>query len=160
MAAVHYYTRRDASWSDHPKCVPPTVLRLCVELNDTCADGEREELIGPHLFAPVGISSDPEHEQARAFLCADMAVRVWAPMALDAVGLFECAALLRALPRIVDAETASAAAAAAHATVADADAATIKRGLLNLILECCAIGDCVEVCPTKTREQVIAEACI
>ena len=185
MAAIHYYTRRDNSWSDHPACVSEVVRSLAIRLNDMCEDGEREELIGPHLWAPVGTATGHEDEVRRACLCADRAVRVWAPRALEAAGRVEDAARLRALPPVVDritaraaanaaaytAKAAAKAAAYAYAAYAYAYAATAaytaaytakaaKAEILDLILECCAIGTRAEVCPTKTREEVIREACV
>jgi hypothetical protein len=121
VAASMYAT---GTWSDQPECVPPTVRTLCVKLNDLCADGEREELIGPHLFTPMGRDASKESEQARAYLCADRAVRVFAPMALDAAGLPAEAAKMRACAPITD--TASAGAARASACAA-ADAACAAR---------------------------------
>ena len=129
MSALHYYTRQDASWTDRAPwaCVSPVIRTLCIRLNDLCSDGEREALIGPHLFTPIGTASSPEIEQRRTFLCADRAVRVFAPMALDARGLKEQAKRLRAAREIVDRETAlegrdaaNAAAYAAHAIAANA----------------------------------------
>ena len=74
MAALHYYTRSDKSWSDHPDCVAPEIRALAIYLNDWCDDGEREELIGPHLFAPLG-TNQPEHRSARLALIVDTARR-------------------------------------------------------------------------------------
>lgn len=75
VAASMYAT---GTWSDQPECVPPTLRKLCIALNDMCGDGEREELIGPHLFAPMGRDASPEAEMARANLCADWAVERYA----------------------------------------------------------------------------------
>jgi hypothetical protein len=66
---------------------------------------------------------------AIAFWCADRAVRIHAPAALDAAGLHEEAAKLRALPPIVDEATArwgaaSAASAASAACATSAASAT------------------------------------
>src|SRR5206468_1836410 len=127
MSAIHWYTRRDCSWSDHPACVSPVIRILAIQFNDICQDGEREALIGPHLFAPVGTATGLKDDQHRAYWCADRAVRLFAPRAVVA--------------------------AAAAAVVAVGEA--IKQDLLQLILDCCAIGDRREVCPVKTREQVL-----
>lgn len=76
MVAASMYAH--GKWSDQPACVPPTIRALCVRLNDMCSDGEREALIGPHLFAPMGRDASPEAEQRRAWLCAEWAVRRYA----------------------------------------------------------------------------------
>ena len=183
MSAVHYYVRKDdKSWSDHPNCVSPIVRELCIQLNDWCEDGERESLIGPHIFAPVGTNTCEADEIRRAFLCADRAVRVFAPAALDVAGLRAEADKLRALSPVVDvrsakiaanaAETAIASAIASASTIASASAiawaivrastrastrasARAKQELLQLTLDCCAIGERVEVVPTKSKECVL-----
>lgn len=117
MSALHYYTRRDKiSWTDQPKCVAPSVRRLCIALNDICAtDAEREALIGPVLFEPVGTDTGEEDEQKRAWLCADVACRWFASKALFIAGLVEEASKLEGLQPIVNKETAIVALAAATA---------------------------------------------
>jgi hypothetical protein len=55
----------------------------------------------------------PESVKEFAFNCADRAVRIYAPQALEKAGLIAEAERLRALPQIVDVETANAAAACA-----------------------------------------------
>lgn len=77
MSGVHYYTRADRSWSDHPSCVSAVVRTLCIFLNDWCKDNEREELIGQHYFAPLGTATGLEDEVTRAQICARKA-REWA----------------------------------------------------------------------------------
>ena len=125
MSALHWYTRHGTSWTDQPQCVSPVIRRLCIRLNDACSDGEREALIGPHLFAPVGTNTGHADDIKRAYLCADRAVRVFAPIALDRAGQLAAAATLRALQPITDQETARSAhkaAAAYDAASADASA--------------------------------------
>src|SRR5690606_39229403 len=104
----------------HPECVCPAIRGLCIHINDMLPDdATRGRLIGPRLFDVVGTNGGPELAQRRAFLAADRACRVWAPEALDRVGLTEAAAKLRALPVIVDSDSAHAAYAyvAAYAAV-------------------------------------------
>jgi hypothetical protein len=117
--------------SDHPDCVDPVIRQLCITINDHLpSDAERDRVIGPHLYAPVGTAQGRDLMQRRAFRVADEAVRVWAPMALDKAGRSKDAARLRSLPPIVDRDSAMVAksaanayAAAAAATYAAADAA-------------------------------------
>ena len=132
MSAIRYYeTGCDtARWSDHPECVSPVVRSLCIALNDRLpSDAERERVIGPHLFTPLGTLGDLALEQRRAFRCADMAVRVWAPRELRARGFDGHARTLESLRPIVDVRTtqvgraAAAAAAAYSASAAAAEAA-------------------------------------
>jgi len=96
-----------------------TPLQTCLK--------EADELIGPSkrsLFDPVRIYVDMAegHELRRVFILTDAAVRIIAPMALER-DVPEQAAILRALPEIVDRETAGAARAAANAAYVVVDAA-------------------------------------
>lgn len=71
MSAINYYASADRpgfTWHDHPECVCPTIRPLAIMLNDMCADGEREALIGPHLFAPVGTATDDRELMQRLSL--------------------------------------------------------------------------------------------
>lgn len=70
MSALHFYTRKDSSWTDYAPwaCVSPIVRLLCINLNDLCDDGEREALIGPHLFTPLGTAGSVEDEGKRSEL--------------------------------------------------------------------------------------------
>lgn len=130
MTALHFYTREDRSWSDDAPwaCVSNAVKRLCIRLNDWLeSDEERGRIIGPHLFAPLGTSAGKDDERARAFLCADYAVRKFAPIWLEIAGRKDLADRLRAVPQIVDAKTAlfgcdeaRAVRAVAYAAYADA----------------------------------------
>ncbi len=110
MSAVHQYqTELGPHWSDHPECVSPIIRELCIQLNDRCeSDEEREGLIGPHLFTPVG-TNDPHLERRRIYRVADMACRVWAPRALRAAGLVSDADELEALEPVADVGSAEAA---------------------------------------------------
>ncbi len=62
-------------------------------------------------------------DSVRAFMCADWAVRVVVPMALDRAGCPQRAATLRALAPIVDRETALAGRDATDAAACTTDAA-------------------------------------
>ena len=123
MSAISYYAGYE--WSDHPECVDPVIRTLCIRLNDMLpSDSERERVIGPHIMAPIGTAQGIDLMRSRAFVVADNAVRVWAPMAMDACGRGVDAEKLRSLPKIVDADTAYAAAAASAASAASA----VRRG--------------------------------
>jgi len=177
VAASMYAT---GTWDDQPACVPPTLRTMCVLLNDMCSDGEREELLGPHLFAPLGRDASLEAELQRAHLCADWAVRryalgtainAWARKWLSGEDRSRAAADAAATSavRAAGAEAASRAAAEAAeeaarasraATAAEASAwaavagAGDKQALLDLILECCEVGDNPpqELDPAKVHE--------
>ncbi len=75
MVAASMYAGE--GWHDHPKCVPPTIRYLCVGLNDMLPDGEREKVIGPHLFTVLGRDSSAEAEKKRAMMIADWAVEMF-----------------------------------------------------------------------------------
>jgi len=86
-----------------------TPLQACLK--------EADSLIGPSkrsIFDPIRIyvKTAEGQEQRRVFVLVDAAVRIIAPMALER-DLPEEAAILRALPEIVDRETAHVAVAAA-----------------------------------------------
>ena len=189
MSALHWYTRLGASWTDQPECVSPVVRKLCIKLNDRLlTDADRERVIGPHLFVPVGTATGNADEIARAYLCADRAVRVFAPYVLRAIDLDVQAAKLEALPEIASAASAArsaawaarAAAGAARAAGATAwaaraaeaaaeaaraaasaarSAAWYEREMIRLILDCCAIGRKADVQPTRTKEELMAFLC-
>ncbi len=113
----------DASSDKRPEGVCPVLHRLVIGLND--ARSEWRKAIVAWLPKLADSEGTPETRQARAFKAADWAVRVFAPIALDARGYAEHATKLRALAAIVDKETAKTAkdAAAYAAAYAAADAA-------------------------------------
>jgi hypothetical protein len=129
MSALNYYTNERAlvDWHDHPKCVCETIQPLAIRLNDMCADdAERERLIGPHLFAPVGTAGvSAEIRAARVQKIVLATVRIFVPAAMDMAGLETEASELRSIPDVATyAEMRAAANAAANAAAhADADAA-------------------------------------
>ena len=74
-------------WTDQPPCVPPVLRMLCIEFNDLLrTDKEREEIIGPYLFHPIGRDDSEKAERERVFLGIDYAVRVFAPIILRVEG--------------------------------------------------------------------------
>jgi hypothetical protein len=115
MSAVQYYVDGKL-WHDHPECVDPVIRKLCIWVNDTLRDGEREEKIGPYIFLPVGTNMGSALSVKRALRAADWAVREIAPIALQASGFGTIAPTLRLLQPVRDRASADAAAhAAAHA---------------------------------------------
>jgi hypothetical protein len=116
--------------SDHPVCVCPVIATFARRVNDCMPDdATRTRLLAPLLPRLIGTAGDPAASQRRAYIAADLAVRVFAPDALDAAGLTDHGARLRALPPIVDQATATratyaadAAAVAAAKSAAAADA--------------------------------------
>ncbi len=197
MSALHYHTRTmtDHSWSDRPAYVPETIRELAVRLNDWCEDGEREWLIGDHLFEPVGCDPSPASEMRRLEIIVGAAITwtlrmyrepsygAWAECwlsgedrsmaaaedAASAAAAADAAAALEAGTDLYTtaadaAAVAVAAAAAAVATTSKAMAAAAamaavaaptKLLLFGLILRCCAVGDRVEVCASRSRESVL-----
>jgi hypothetical protein len=117
MSALSLYS--GDRWSDHPACVDGPTRRLCIAINDMLPDDEsRGRVIGPRLLDPVGTVGDADATERRLWILVDAAVRIWAPLALDASGRKDHAARLRALP-----ETTRDNGAAARATSLAADAA-------------------------------------
>ena len=110
LEAVAYLTGEPHS--DRPECVSPVLGSWGRAINDAMPDARRQEL-KVFIFEMVGTAGDGKDE-ARSFMCADFAVGVIAPMALDAAGLSDHATKLRELPEIVDKKTAAVAAVAVY----------------------------------------------
>ena len=106
--------------TDTPACACPMLTAFAVALNDAMGTGPAGDALRArhlHDLAPmlVGSRSTPDVERRRAFVLADHAVRVIAPLALESAGLGDEAAKLRALDAVVDEQSADAAAWAADA---------------------------------------------
>jgi hypothetical protein len=122
--------------SDKPECACPVIGRFAIGINDRLPDEWRQRLV-PFIPRLVGTRSKI-HERERAEFLAWQAIRVFAPLALDAAKLPFWAGKLRAFKGTLveaqilargarDAATAAAYAATAAAyaaTAAAADAAT------------------------------------
>lgn len=121
--------------ADAPAGACPVLTAYAVSINDAMGDGLDGDALRArylHDLAPmlVGSRSTPEVEQARAFVLADHAVRVFAPLALDSAGHKEQADRLRALDAVMDEHTArdaAQAAQAAQAAASDAAAWDVAR---------------------------------
>ena len=92
----------------------PVLTYYAMALNGAIERGSHENALPArylHALAPmlVGSRSTPDVEQARAYVLADRAVRVFSPMALEAGGLLAKAKRLSVLDPIVDAASAAAA---------------------------------------------------
>jgi hypothetical protein len=116
-----------ADWTatDALDCCCPVIRRFLIRLNDSDvwdSDRQRTEMLSPLI--PLLIDSlNPELIQKRALMLADFAVRKIAPISLRRAKQDASAAMLEALPEIVDELTARTAAVAAVAAVAVAAAA-------------------------------------
>ena len=113
--------------TDAPACACPVLAAYGRRLNDAMGRGAKGDALRAKYLADlapllVGSRSTPEVERARALVLADHAVRVFVPLALDAAGLAEEAAKMRAIDPIRDRDTARAADAAARAADAAARA--------------------------------------
>jgi hypothetical protein len=121
--------------SDAPKCACPVIARAVIKLNDRIKDDKaRTELLRPLLPRLIGSRASSAVMIRRGYVAADMAVRVFAPFALERRGRFDLAEKLRACAEVKDQATAVAArdvarevhssaaayAAAAYAAAADA----------------------------------------
>ena len=105
--------------TDHPPCESPVCAEFAIVINDAMPTDEmRTRLLGPLIEILATTVITPELEQNRAYYFADRAVRLFAPIALDACGLPDQASKLRALPAVVDADSADSAAWAAWASSA------------------------------------------
>lgn len=103
--------------SDEPKCACPVITRAMQRLNDRIEDeAVRTELLRPLLPKIVGSRAGRGVVIKRGFVAADMAVRVFAPMALEVRDKLDLARRLRDARPIVDRETAGQGQALASAT--------------------------------------------
>lgn len=115
-------------WTDNADCVDEPIRRLCITINDALSDKARNQILLhshglsptlPRVFDPMNTAGDPAASQRRRYILIDAAVRIWAPLALEATGdsdLITHATTLRGLPEIVDEDTRRAAAKANVAT--------------------------------------------
>lgn len=115
-------------WSDSPSCTDPVIASYIRALNDLMPDDQRQRLI-PYI-PRLASASNGVPQQTRAFLCADFAIHVFAPMALRSANQ-EPQALqqLESLPKVKDIPSAREAAASARATAARAAAAAAEAAV-------------------------------
>lgn len=99
-------------WSDSPRCACPILCAFARTFNDYVDDTTRETL-KPFVLKLIGTRSTPAVEQRRMLFLADSAVRVFAPLALEAASQIEQAKALRSLASITDKKSALAAESAA-----------------------------------------------
>jgi hypothetical protein len=91
--------------SDHPKCVCPVLGAFGRRWNDGLPDDEtRTRLLAPFIPRLIGTRSTPDVQDARAFLAADWAVRIFTPAWLRLAGLDEDAAHLEQLDALESVE--------------------------------------------------------
>lgn len=87
--------------SDHPACACPALARFVRHWNDGLpTDADRDRLLKPIVPALVGTRAPRAVEEGRAWLAIDWLVRAHLPAWLDAAGLADAAAALRAAPEI------------------------------------------------------------
>ncbi len=124
MEMVSFLAGED--WSDMPACSSPVVSRFCQVLNDRMGQDFRDKL---QSYVPrlIGTAS-PEYDQKRAEYLAWQAIKVFAPIALDAAGLPDQAEILRSFDVSLGLSAAAAAAAAAAADADAAAAASVRHG--------------------------------
>ena len=118
-------------WSDNPQCVDPVIAAFARRLNDAFGDDDegRSAAFRPIVRKLMGTRGSQALMRRRMFAAADAAVRVFAPLALDARKQPKLAQQLRDVPEITNKATAIRARdivrevrAAAHAAHAAADA--------------------------------------
>ena len=121
-----------AGIADHPECAARSLAAYCIRLNDSPLFEKHRDLLKPYAPKLVGTVAGVAVERKRAFIAADYAVRVFAPIWLRALGYAEHADKLAACATIIDKDSALAAQAVARdaadaayaAATAAADAAT------------------------------------
>lgn len=106
---------------DHPPCVCPVIAAFGRGINDAMSDAGRQRL---RVFIPRLVGTvDPGAERERAEYLAWQAIRVFAPLALDAAGLSAEAEKLRSFDGDLKATVYTAYAAAICAGYAGGHAA-------------------------------------
>jgi len=126
-------------FSDSPACTDPVIASYARTLNDYMPDDQRQRL---RAYIPLLVkASNGVSPQARAYMCADRAVRVFAPIALRAAQLADEAKKLESLPPVVDAESAESAASAAWAAWAASAAWDEAIQLLDDLIEARPSGE-------------------
>lgn len=101
MEAVAYATGQ--KHSDTPACVCPVIATYCRRLNDMMPGYQRDRLIQYIPQLPGSVAA-PSVQRQRRELLLNRAIRVFAPIALEAADRPEEAATLRSLPTAVDGE--------------------------------------------------------
>lgn len=145
MSAINWYVDKDKdtfSWSDHPECVDRVISKLGIYLNDICCtDRERETMIGPHLFDPIGTNKTYKLSMQRATRCLEI-------MQGNA-GYYS-----KALSYMKEGMYGAVASIVANfiwtSTKTEKEESAAKKKILSLILELCEMGkDEVTSCMTK-----------
>ena len=92
--------------SDSPKCACRAISAVVIRFNDRLPTDElRDEYLKPLIPQLLGSASTEDVYIKRGYVAADFAVRVIAPLALEAAGKTEYGAILRGLAQLVDKET-------------------------------------------------------
>jgi hypothetical protein len=144
---------------------PSAVLRAFgVAINDASwwdNDAERTRVLLPVALdvrlCASRVDASPAAERLRAFLLADVAVRRWAPIALDAAGMPDEARRLRELEPVVDERTARAARAAASAAAWEAEATADAIADAYAATAACAAAGAAFAANTATSADTYAE---
>jgi hypothetical protein len=117
-------------WGDHPECVCPVVGAFARRLNDAYGadDENRTAAFRPLIRKLMGTHGSQALVWRRMFAVADAAVRIFAPLALDAAKQPALATQLRAAPAITDKASALAMRGVAQKVYAAAYAAADAAG--------------------------------
>ena len=147
MSAIFYYTEYNPNaytptWHDHPACVSPVVRQLCITLNDWCPSiKERERMIGPHLFAPLGTKYEDDTKRVKVLeeeLVRLDRERFGAVRKIESyTDLYETTQLAKYYWKDIRRQGPAG-----------------REWLLGVILKLCAIGTPQEVTPRCTKEEL------
>jgi len=144
--------------SDAPRCACPVITRAVIQLNDRIGnEATRTELLRPLLPKIIGTRAGRDVMIARGFVAADMSVRVFAPLALEARGQLDLAKSLRELRPVVDRETALEAEKAAYAAATYADTADAAARAAYAAYAADTVGAAVYAAYAAARRKVYAE---
>lgn len=106
--------------NDCPDCASRSVGRFAMRLNDSLLFENHRDLLKPYAEKIVGTKASADIERQRAFIAADYAVRVFAPLWMRALGKEEWAKELEAVVPVINRVTSTAARDATRKVRADA----------------------------------------
>ena len=136
-----------------PDSICPVLMVCASSLSDVMPDdATRTAILGPLVHRIAGTPATAAIEQERAYIAADWACRVFAPIVLEATGHGTEAASLRALPRIADGASAREARRAAWRFLYAATAA----GVAEATADAAGIAATIDRCATSAAAAAAA----
>ncbi|HEV8021288.1 MAG TPA: hypothetical protein VGP41_08520, partial [Candidatus Lustribacter sp.] len=82
MQAVDYIAGGNGR-TDRPDCADPVITAFCIRLNDAPRFAKWRDELKPYIVRIAGTRADLAAQRKRAYMCADWAIRMIAPLAFD-----------------------------------------------------------------------------